>query len=279
MLDKYKHIGTFDFDAQKWEVRVFASKSDNIPAVLYYKTSLGKLKPIAVKIVMSGPVVAHAATVISPADTISNKEIGSRFGSIGCVVRDEDSRLCLLTCYHAVKTEKLDWNGIAQGSAHLEVASKPNGKTIGKIIQGFRDDELDVAIVLPDQGIQLSTKFPKDPDFFNGKSRAVVGKDFVAQTQVNLKSAVQSKIASGKITHINRPVNIEYPDRSYKIINLLEIRSDSTEPFSVEGDSGGLVVDNQGYAIGLLVAGNTSEKISFAIPISKIENRLKIKLV
>jgi hypothetical protein len=62
--------------------------------------------------------------------------------------------------------------------------------------------------------------------------------------------------------------------------NLIVIKSEKSDvPFCCRGDSGSLIYDDKGYAVGLLIGGIESQNIGYALPIEPILNRLGIQLI
>jgi hypothetical protein len=87
----------------------------------------------------------------------------------------------------------------------------------------------------------------------------------------------------GYVKEVNTSIDISYQDSpqssSYRYQNSIVIESDSSDPkFSRPGDSGSLICDESGYAVGLLIGGNRLG-ITYALPIEPILERLEIKLV
>ncbi len=59
----------------------------------------------------------------------------------------------------------------------------------------------------------------------------------------------------GFITEMNKGAHITYPDGKTRFLdNLILIKTRDGKPFSKEGDSGALLVDTFGFAIGMVVA-------------------------
>jgi hypothetical protein len=83
----------------------------------------------------------------------------------------------------------------------------------------------------------------------------------------------------GSITLFNVSREITYEKMKCNYQNLISIESeDPNNLFSTYGDSGSLICDEDGYAVGLLIGG-TRSGITYALPIEPILNRLGIQLI
>jgi hypothetical protein len=78
-------------------------------------------------------------------------------------------------------------------------------------------------------------------------------------------------------------LEISFGDRLVSFDDQIEIRSPAASPFSAGGDSGSLVVDLQGNAVGLLFAGTTSRDrqldITYVNPIARVLDLLEVDLI
>lgn len=91
-----------------------------------------------------------------------------------------------------------------------------------------------------------------------------------------------TNITSGRITTVAVNQSIWYRDNSmqchYRNLMTIESNERNSSPFSRAGDSGSLIYDEDGYAVGLLIGG-TRSGLTFALPIEPILNRLGIELI
>jgi Tol biopolymer transport system component len=82
-----------------------------------------------------------------------------------------------------------------------------------------------------------------------------------------------SGLMSGKVTVVSVDVNIGMSDGvSYQFTNAIE-----TTPMTAAGDGGALVVDDQGYAVGIAAA--QSERLSVLAPMQEILDSLDVQLI
>lgn len=71
---------------------------------------------------------------------------------------------------------------------------------------------------------------------------------------------------------------------SHEFSEMIVIKGEEDKPFSLQGDSGSLIYDSEGYAIALLVGGTLSSKdgnvppLTYALPIDRVFDILKICL-
>lgn len=86
-----------------------------------------------------------------------------------------------------------------------------------------------------------------------------------------IKSGRSSGITRGYITSIHNTIYLEDEDRAFVFEDQI-----ATTNMSDSGDSGALVLDPGGRAVGLLFAG--SDRVTYANPIDRVLNALKVKI-
>jgi hypothetical protein len=92
------------------------------------------------------------------------------------------------------------------------------------------------------------------------------------------KRGMKTGLTQGTITGFNISQVINYSGQPYEFVELLEIKSQGYRKFSKPGDSGSIIYDSSGYAVGLLLAG-TPIGVTYAIPISTVLETLDIELI
>lgn len=101
------------------------------------------------------------------------------------------------------------------------------------------------------------------------------------QRQV-LKVGRSTGLTHGRITAFAlQNLDVDYPSlgKSISFDRQIEIAPDGKDPFSLPGDSGSLVVNQDGQPIGLLFAGNRDGSFAYANPISDVLRELDIRLL
>lgn len=221
-----------------------------------------------------------ALTSIKPTLQIANaKPYKNQLnGTCGLIVQSNDSEdKFILTCYHAVWNDSLKWSGFAQ-IPECNIHSPLNGSVIGQLYIGIKNYKLDIALIKPGNGVTLSNQMPlnKIPKAI----RTLTENDVKNGTRLSIISRTSpAKYLYGVCANINCTANITYPDGVKRDLQkLYQIESLQKEPFSVEGDSGSLIMDEFDYAVGMLVAGD-EETTSFAMPIESILNSYNLKLL
>jgi hypothetical protein len=266
-------IDVIDYD--KSEVLVITDKPEvTLPGQLFYKTSIGKVEIITIKRQIS--LIKTLNSNIFPSIEISNEDPTPTHlqGSLTYLVKGLNNKQYLLTCFHAVWHSTHDWDYFVNTGNEqvIEVSTK---NEIGKIERAVRNSEIDVALIVPDPNINFNMKIENIGDI--RLSREINDQDVESKRGVKMYGGFSGQ-SDGYIAGINRKAKIKYPDGKYwELSNLILIKSNNKNPFSMGGDSGSLIVDEFDYAIGVLVAGDEA-KLSFAIPFNVIEKQLNIKI-
>lgn len=199
-------------------------------------------------------------------------------GTCGLMVQANDSEeKFILTCYHAVWNDSMRWSGFAQ-VPECKIHSPLNGSVIGQLYIGIKNYKLDIALIRPAKGVTLSNQMPlnKVPKTV----RTLTENDVKNGTRLCIISRKSpAKYLYGICANINCTANITYPDGEKRDLHkLYQIESLQNESFSVEGDSGSLIMDEFDYAVGILVAGD-EVTTSFAMPIESILSSYNLKLL
>ncbi len=254
------------------DVEALKKRRQLIPQKLYFKSPSGQVKEIPVDVIEVGEV--EASYSISPGGTIANKN-NDYAGTFGCVVKDTFTRKeLILTCYHVLRSGH-PWNWLKQmGREDVFENVNTRGKKIGRLIHGTRTKRLDMALVEPDEGIELEKEIVKigTPK----AARKVTWDDVFSEIDVSLKGKTSSKVKAGKVINKNVAVKIKYYDsdpkrRIWELENLMvlaERRDGNWKPITQSGDSGAIVLDRELNALGMIVA--TAKNVSYAIPIVDI---------
>jgi hypothetical protein len=199
-------------------------------------------------------------------------------GTCGLMVQANDSDdKFILTCYHAVWNNSMKWSGFAQ-IPKCNIHSPLNGSVIGQLYIGIKNYKLDIALIKPGNGVILSNQMPLNK--IPKAVRTLTENDVKNGTRLCIISRKSpAKYLYGVCANINCTANITYPDGVKRDLQkVYQIESLQKEPFSVEGDSGSLIMDEFDYAVGILVAGD-EDTTSFAMPIESILSSYNLKLL
>lgn len=278
-FEKIKGYQFYELNYEDSAIKVYVNKgTTGISNMIPYKGANGKVKIFKVDIIESAEIKA-LSTNLKPSDEIANQYPYLNYlkGSLGLpVYRNNDKKQFILTCYHAVWNKDHNWDVFIPVGKE-DVVSPLNGSAIGKIKFAFKNSDLDVALIEPNEDVRVDSSVPL---LTSPKSiRSLDLSDKQKKTILKIKSlSNHDQPTVGYVHDIDVTANIKYPDGIYrKLNNLIHIKSFDNTPFSVSGDSGALVLDEWDYAVGIIVAGN-DRNVSFAMPISTIFESLNLKL-
>lgn len=213
-------------------------------------------------------------------------DIGSELGgsgTLGCVVADNDTRARLgLSCAHVVAPDGAADVGLVPGqvvyypsldSAELlgVVADAPIGKLVRVSAPGFSDDDaatnVDAAVFAPDDAAWLDAKLADLGSAPRGIRRTVpvgLAVQKVGAVTQRTHGVVQTSTLTAKI-----------PYDGGEVASFLDHIGISS--FAAPGDSGALVLDALGRAVGLHLGG--FEGMSVCTPIGRVLDALGCTLV
>lgn len=237
----------------------------------------GKVVNVPIEVIITGEVVANDG----PGHRIYNSTAPNRGGTWGCIVQSTvHDTIYLLSCYHVLKadTHLMGWLNVAKDIA---ISSNDYGK-IGNLEMGNINEDVDAGLA-SDIDIKLFDNYIPALGKKIVDSRPITDGDEANRTTVRFKGMTKSTMKEGKIIFIKRSPTIKYTtnkgDYRQQINNLIaisEIRNGTRYPVSVPGDSGALVVDTDGKALGIIVA--SDDVFSYAVPIERILSKYKLKI-
>ena len=195
-------------------------------------------------------------------------------GTIGLKIFWE-GKYCLMTCCHVLFKQDIlsdptatsfSGNGKEATSPSMKDKQTPNDEKIGKLLKGWYDRSLDIALAEIESGTVINQLYEKNKDVAG--IRKIVSENDNG-TKVKLFGRT-SHDSYGKIVDFLQPVTkIKHSGR---LIDDLIVCNFHSQP----GDSGGLVLEEStNKIIGILVA--SSEIFSYVIRIQYIIDFLKIK--
>ena len=193
-------------------------------------------------------------------------------GTLGCLVkRGQDT--CILSNNHVLANE----NRGAPGDPILQPGRYDGGKEDKDIIarldsfvavQADETNTVDAALALPYD--------PRDvtPDILNvGRLRGTSAAELEEKV---MKSGRTTRVTNGVVMDVSATLRVGYATGSYLFSDQMINQGDKWA-FSAGGDSGALILDYEGSAVGLLFAG--SPFFTVANKIGNVENALNVKVL
>jgi len=193
-------------------------------------------------------------------------------GTLGCLVkRGQDT--CILSNNHVLANE----NRGVEGDPILQPGRYDGGKEDKDVlarldsfvkVEADETNTVDAALAVPFD--------PRDvtPDVLNlGRIRGTRTADLEEKV---MKSGRTTRVTNGVVTDVSATLRVGYATGSYLFTDQMVIQGDKGA-FSAGGDSGALIVDYQGNAVGLLFAG--SPFFTVANKIGNVESALNVKVL
>ena len=193
-------------------------------------------------------------------------------GTLGCLVR-RGPDTCILSNNHVLANEN---RGVA-GDPILQPGRYDGGREDKDVIarldafvpvQAEETNAVDAALALPYDARDVT------PDILNlGRIRGTRAADVDEKV---MKSGRTTRVTNGVVLDVNATLRVGYATGSYLFTDQMVLQGDKGA-FSAGGDSGALIVDYQGNAVGLLFAG--SPFFTVANKIANVEGALGIKVL
>jgi hypothetical protein len=218
---------------------------------------------------------------------------GITAGTLGCFVRKEADAeaLYLLSCTHVLAplAENISGEPIFQpersGSINNQIAS------LNEYIP-LTPYSTDSTIIALDAAIAKVT-CPETLNYAQNPNTSIVIKGHYAEetlpalggsSVIKIGSTSQRTVGVIQGSGLRLTLRYTYPNSLQTFYccyqNLISIKSkEPGVPFCRKGDSGSLLHDQDGYAVGLIIGGVESENIGYALPIEPILTRLGIQLI
>ncbi len=193
-------------------------------------------------------------------------------GTFGCLVR-RGQDTCILSNNHVLANE----NRGVQGDPILQPGRFDGGKedkdTIARLdsfvkVEAEETNTVDAALALPYDARDVT------PEILNvGRLRGTRAADLEEKV---MKSGRTTRVTNGVVMDVSATLRVGYASGSFLFTDQMVIQGDKGA-FSAGGDSGSLIVDYQGNAVGLLFAG--SPFFTVANKIGNIESALNVKVL
>jgi hypothetical protein len=241
----------------------------------YSELKVGPDEIILSNVVVTGKPILKGNGTGNQALAIGNKTLKQGWGSYGCIVKSSfQPGMHVLSCFHVMKGDS-NWNEVS-GSQEI---IKYDGSSVSTKYSGYLTNKLDVAYAEVSDGIAAAymTNFPNPTGLLT-----ITQKD-VFNTNVVINGYMSSGL-SGVIVHDSWAVDLEYTlDSGAVLMRRLEdlvvistADADGQHSISQVGDSGSVVKDVNGNAIGIVVAGDA--RYTYVIKMTTILSSLELKL-
>jgi hypothetical protein len=227
----------------------------------------GRIDEIPINIVISGQPRSHNAIHIGQ---ISNKSRMNGTGSIGCIVQHQGTgRTHILSCWHVMKGD-LNYD---TDDPHTMIIDHDQHDLAIRWAGGI-DQSYDFAFARCIPGKTCDNEFLRSVlELGTFNFRQVTDTDINGQAAVKYYDSINGLVRTGRIYSWCPAMIIKYPDKSRYIKDILVLTDDESgeeHTISQSGNSGSLVFDEDGSALGMIIAGDNL--YSYAVKLSNIFN-------
>jgi hypothetical protein len=230
--------------------------------------------PLSVRVTGTAMLANGTAAIPGPGipeKAIYNKATPKNTGSFGCIVQDkkDPAKLSLLTCYHVVNADN-KWDAPpAKGSIRGY-----NGKALSDTYTGFLNTHQDTALIPVDIADARFYRNIEGARFPSGKKSVSVGD--IYETKVIVEGFTSS--TPGMIIHDSCSYTFTYPlQRAQRIDDMIMISYEGGGSVPQMGNSGALVLDLEGNALGIVIAADRLNL--YAIKITTILDELGVDII
>lgn len=199
---------------------------------------------------------------------ISNETLSLGSGTLGCQMKRKDSNdLFFISCWHVMK-DNIRWD---VAPVNTNIVYDTDRQLLGKIEEGFLSHNTDIGIDLGIARFVDTTLASSNENFsITAQHRAITAFDSLVSTPVKLFGRV-SKLQEARIFHDKINARIKYPDGTIHLLNdvfSLVSRSAGGGQVTSQGDSGAVVIDENGVPLGMIIGGNGN--FSYAMKFSNV---------
>ena len=217
------------------------------------------------------PIVTHEGSI---GGEIANETEALGFGTLGCFLKKKDSNdIYITSCWHVLK-DNPRYNEAFIKTKIVAKDSAGNLNHIAELEEGVLADTIDVGFARC-----LNDTIEKNDELIIKKQyRNITAFDQLSGTPVTLYGKV-SKKRSAKVFFHKLNAQLTYPGGSKHAINdvfsITTVKDDGsfiapTQP----GDSGSVIIDNEGTPLGMVIGGNGI--FSYAVKFSNMFGEGKI---
>lgn len=224
-----------------------------------------------IDVIIAGVPQKHTAPETPPkAGQVANQAMKS-FGSMSCVLEDATQAKHILSCWHVLKgnlnySEGDNLPNIIDYQSTL-IAERWCGGIAGPFDYGIA--KCVAATVQPSNAlIKSMLSIPAQTKL---TFRPVVSGDVNNQIQVRFFNCLTQSMTTGVMYAACDSVTINYQDMARNVLDVLVLcNTTGTGAISTEGNSGAMIFDSSGVALGIIIGGDT--QYSYAIRLSNIFN-------
>ena len=248
------------------------NNTGNIPKVLHIKLPNDIDYPVKTEIETDcGEITVHYDPI--KLGTMIGDNQDSEDGTLGCFLKDDKGNIYLITCFHVVQGGEGDLFDINNGDRTQTyiVDRSQSYLGIGDLEYGEINETIDIALIKFYEERLLDSTIACD----SGTKNIIGYRSLEESKDIDLEVFFRGYVSGcskGKVTNINiNPTGIKYRDRYIDMQGMIALQ-DGDFSISKKGDSGSVLIDNNGNAIGMIFAGD--DKFSYAIPMDRIMNKL-----
>lgn len=214
----------------------------------------------------------------APITNRMNQEYGKRnFGTLGCFAMNSYGQLGLISSYHALMSEDyknsneivlLYDNNKSRFNKYLSIGNITETAPL-RYNQDLTEEffNLDAGFVL------LAANISKINSY---ETVETSHKDDIRLDQIVKKIGAATGLTKGVVSAVACRVKVRFTGGTVVFNDVFEVRGTGSQ-FSGSGDSGALVINDKGQAMGIVFAGNN--EVSYVCPIGPIINYFKCRIV
>lgn len=237
-------------------------RGELFPKSVTVKLASGEVVEIPIDVVEDGVPATQSCGMGAPIANAANP--GNR-GTVTAVVQHQGVPH-LLTCYHVVRHDH-NWSAFQPGANDDVDWIQPGGHaSVGKIVWGKRTSTVDVALVRVATAVQTSNEVPGMG--VPSGVRAATWDDVFARTTVHVPGAASGGVKTAAVVGLDETIELRYMDGVHRLNGVVAIATISGHGFSSmthPGDSGAIVIDGSGKALGLVVGAGKSA--TYVVPL------------
>lgn len=217
---------------------------------------------------------------ISFKDSIANSATPNIQGSFAIQVFKEGDPTInyVLTCFHVVKHKNHQWNGkLSSVSEENRVIVGTGNSPNGTIKDALKSDVWECALIEIDQGIQITPLQNQIGITVHNQRTLDQKKDLYKDSF--MFSRVSRTNRKGEILSLDSSFEIDFNDGFGKVhmYDTIQVwNKERRKPIQEFGDSGNLLYDENGYALGIVFA--KSDQYTYAMNINFPLNHFKVKI-
>ncbi len=202
-------------------------------------------------------VTGSPTTQQAPAGTISNKSGKNGYGSLGVVLNKKSTgEKYFISCWHVLKGDtNYDFND-------KELTITANDGNIGERKSGGIAGPLDIGLAKelnPSELLKIQERIRTGLGFTSLGYRNVTNADLIKNTRIVYFDSTKSIKQYGLIYSEAGEVEIKYSDKFRTVEDILVLTSsvDSPKSISSGGNSGSVIFDETGTALGMIIGGDS----------------------